>query len=204
VTNQNDRHDVSARLGKRHRTTAFVLAGVVLGMVGMAYAAVPLYRIFCQTTGFAGTPLIAKKGADEVLDQTVEVRFDANVATDLPWKFKPKQATVTARLGETLLVYYTATNTSAVTTRGTASYNVSPDSAGAYFNKIECFCFTEQKLEPGQTVDMPVSFFIDPVFAKDNTTKDLPVITLSYTFYAMDKPATTSGRDAGKSGGGSG
>lgn len=204
MTQLNDGHGEGTAAGRRHRTTAFMLAGVVLGMVGMAYAAVPLYRIFCQTTGFGGTPMIVERGSEEVLDQTIEVRFDANVGTGLPWKFKPKQATVTARLGETLLVYYTATNVSSETTRGTARYNVAPDSTGAYFNKIECFCFTEQKLEPGQTVDMPVSFFIDPAFAKDGTTKNQPVITLSYTFYPMDKPATTSGHEAGKSSGRSG
>lgn len=172
-----------------HRRTAIVLSSIVVGMIGMSYAAVPLYQLFCQTTGYGGTPKIAEQAPDKILDRTIKVRLDANVAKDLPWKFEPKQNEFTVRLGETILVHYQATNIGTVTTRGTASYNVSPDSAGAYFNKIACFCFTEQKLEPGQSVDMPVTFFIDPALIDDRDTNRIPVITLSYTFHAMDKPA---------------
>lgn len=172
-----------------HRRTAIVLSSIVVGMIGMSYAAVPLYQLFCQTTGYGGTPKIAERAPDKILDRTIKVRLDANVAKDLPWKFEPKQNEFTVRLGETILVHYQATNIGTVTTRGTASYNVSPDSAGAYFNKIACFCFTEQKLEPGQSVDMPVTFFIDPALIDDRDTNRIPVITLSYTFHAMDKPA---------------
>ncbi len=175
--------------GASHRRTALVLSSVVMGMIGMSYAAVPLYRIFCQTTGYGGTPKIAEVASEKILDRTIEVRLDANVAPGLPWTFKPKQHEFAVRLGETVLVHYQATNIGQVTTRGTASYNVSPDSAGAYFNKIACFCFTEQKLEPGQSVDMPVTFFIDPALIEDRDTNRLPVITLSYTFHPMDKSA---------------
>jgi cytochrome c oxidase assembly protein subunit 11 len=195
--NDNAGHERDARKGQAargaaassHRRTAFVLSGVVLGMIGMSYAAVPLYQLFCQTTGYAGTPKVAAHNAAEVLDRTIEVRLDGNVAPGLPWQFKPKQNELTVRLGETVLVHYQATNVGNDATRGTASYNVSPDSSGAYFNKIACFCFTEQKLEPGQTVDMPVTFFIDPALVNDRDTNRLPVITLSYTFHPMDKPA---------------
>lgn len=178
----------SDALPGRHRRVAVILSSVVLGMVAAAYAAVPLYRLFCQTTGYGGTPKVAVSNDVKVLDRTIEVRLDANVAPGLPWQFKPKQNAVTVRLGETVLVHYQATNIGRVTTRGTATYNVSPDSSGAYFNKIACFCFTEQKLEPGQTVDMPVTFFVDPALVDDRDTSKLPVITLSYTFHAMDKP----------------
>ncbi|MGD9669164.1 MAG: cytochrome c oxidase assembly protein [Hyphomicrobiaceae bacterium] len=176
-------------LAGRHRRVAVILSGVVLGMVAAAYAAVPLYRIFCQTTGYGGTPKIAAENDVKILDRTIEVRLDANVAPNLPWRFKPKQNSVTVHLGETVLVHYQATNMGTATTRGTASYNVSPDASGAYFNKIACFCFTEQKLEPGETVDMPVTFFVDPAMVDDRDTARLPVITLSYTFHPMDKPA---------------
>ncbi len=180
---------VADALTGRHRRVAVILSTVVFSMVAAAYAAVPLYRIFCQTTGYGGTPKIAATNDVKVLDRTIEVRLDANVAPNLPWDFKPKQNTVTVQLGETVLVHYQATNVGQTTLRGTASYNVSPDAAGAYFNKIACFCFTEQKLEPGETVDMPVTFFVDPAMIDDRDTEKLSVITLSYTFHPMDKPA---------------
>ena len=193
-TRRQDRHeagqgaDGEAMAGK-HRRVAIVLSAVAVGMIVMAYAAVPLYRIFCQTTGYGGTPKIASNNDVKVIDRTIEVRLDANVAPGLAWRFRPKHASVTVRLGETVMVHYEATNFGSTTTRGTASYNVAPDSAGAYFNKIACFCFTEQKLDPGQSVDMPVTFFVDPALIEDRDTNQLPVITLSYTFHAMDKPA---------------
>ncbi|HRY06444.1 MAG TPA: cytochrome c oxidase assembly protein, partial [Hyphomicrobiaceae bacterium] len=134
-------------LAGRHRRVAIVLSSVVLAMVGAAYAAVPLYRIFCQTTGYGGTPKIAAANDVEILDRTIDVRLDANVAPNLPWHFSPKQNSVTVRLGETVLVHFQATNVGERELRGTASFNVSPDAAGAYFNKIACFCFTEQKLK---------------------------------------------------------
>lgn len=179
----------AAALAGSHRRVAAVLSAVAVGMVVMAYAAVPLYRLFCQTTGYGGTPKVAAVNDVKVLDRTIEIRLDANVAPGLPWRFRPKQGSVTVRIGETALAYYEATNIGTVVTRGTATYNVSPDSAGAYFNKIACFCFTEQKLEPGQSIDMPVTFFVDPAMIDDRDTNKLPVITLSYTFHPMDKPA---------------
>lgn len=194
----------AAALAARHKRTAIVLFSVAFGMLGMAYAAVPLYRLFCQVTGYAGTPLVAAKGSDTVLERTIDVRLDANVAPGLPWTFRPKQSLVTVRLGETAVVHYEATNTGTTATRGTAIYNVAPDSAGAYFNKIECFCFTEQTLEPGQTVDMPVTFFVDPALVDDRDTNRLPVITLSYTFTSMDKAPNRSAAGSVPSTNGSG
>ena len=141
--------------------------------------------------------MVAVKNSEVVLDTTIEVRFDANVAPGLPWKFTSKEPSRTVRLGETVLVEFHATNVSDRPTRGTASFNVAPDSAGAYFNKIECFCFTEQKLAPGQSVDMPVTFFVDPALLKDRDTNHLPVITLSYTFHDMDKAAEKSAGPTG-------
>ena len=182
----------SEAMARRHRRVASVLGGVVIAMIGMAYAAVPLYRIFCQMTGYGGTPQVAVKGADKILDRTITVRFDANVAPALPWSFTPKQRTMDVRLGETSLAHYSATNTSDKPMRGTASFNVTPDSAGPFFNKIECFCFTEQVLQPGQSVDMPVSFFVDPAIIADPDARKLSTITLSYTFHPMDKPSTAA------------
>jgi len=175
-------------LQRRHRVLAAWCAALVVAMVGAAYAAVPLYRLFCQVTGFDGTPRIAARAPDTVLDKTVTVRFDANVAPGLPWRFEPVQNTVTVRIGESMLVFYRATNTSDRTVRGTATYNVLPEVAAVYFNKIQCFCFTEQVLEPGQTVQFPVSFFIDPEIVNDLNARNLTHVALSYTFYPVAAP----------------
>ena len=169
--NATQANSTSAAMASRHRRVAIVLSGVVFFMVAAAYAAVPLYRLFCQTTGYGGTPKIAATNDVKILDRTIEVRLDANVGPNLPWEFKAKQNSVTVRLGETVLVHYQATNLGKTTTHGSATYNVSPDSSGAYFNKIACFCFTEQKLEPGETVDMPVTFFVDPALIDDAWAK---------------------------------
>ena len=173
-------------LARRHRRVAFALVSVVGVMVGMAYAAVPLYRLFCQVTGYGGTPQIAAKGSTRVVDRTIVVRFDANVAGGLPWEFRPKQTTMEVKLGDNVVAHYTATNRASRQTKGTAGFNVAPESAGAFFNKVECFCFTEQTLKPGETADMPVSFFVDPAILDDPDAKKLSEITLSYTFYPMD------------------
>jgi cytochrome c oxidase assembly protein subunit 11 len=175
-------------LQRRHRVLAAWCAALVVAMVGAAYAAVPLYRLFCQVTGFDGTPRIATKAPDTVLDKTVTVRFDANVATGFPWRFEPVQNTVTVKIGENALVFYRATNTSDRQVRGTATYNVLPEVVAVYFNKIHCFCFTEQVLEPGQTVEFPVSFFVDPAIVKDMNARNVAHITLSYTFYPVAAP----------------
>ncbi|MCB1521063.1 MAG: cytochrome c oxidase assembly protein [Hyphomicrobiaceae bacterium] len=175
-------------MAARHRRVGAWLGLVAISMVGVAYAAVPLYRIFCQVTGYGGTPQIASAASDRVLDKTITVRFDANVARALGWEFQPTQRTVEVKLGESVLAHYSAKNPSAIPTKGTATFNVTPDSAGAYFNKIACFCFTEQKLEPGQMVDMPVTFFVDPAILDDPDARKLSEITLSYTFYPIEEP----------------
>lgn len=171
---------------RANRNTLIVLAAAPVVMVGMAYAAVPLYDLFCRTTGFAGTTAVAEAGSDVVLDRTIRVRFDASTS-HMPWSFRPAQTTMTLRIGETGLAFYEAHNPTDRAITGTASYNVTPYSAGGYFNKIACFCFTEQTLEPGQSVQMPVSFFVDPAILDDPEARHAPEITLSYTFYETEK-----------------
>lgn len=175
-------------LAGRHRRVAARLGAIVVVMAGMAYAAVPLYRMFCQVTGYGGTPQMAAKASNTVVDKTIVVRFDANISRALPWDFQPKQRTIEIRLGENFVAHYGATNTSSRITRGTATFNVVPESAGAFFNKVECFCFTEQALAPGQSVDMPVMFFVDPAIVDDPDARKLSEITLSYTFHPLEEP----------------
>ena len=151
----------------------------------MAYAAVPLYDWFCRTTGFAGTPILAKAAPEHALDRKVIVRFDANVAGGLPWRFMPERNFIEVRVGDVVTVNYIAVNESARETVGNASYNVSPPTVGAYFSKINCFCFTEQRLKPGEKREMPVVFFIDPKIVQDAEQDDLNTITLSYTMYQV-------------------
>ncbi len=196
--------DVKARsTARQHRFVAITCACVAVGMVGMSYAAVPLYQLFCQVTGYGGTTQRAIAPSDHMVDQTITMRFDANVARKLAWDFKPVVSTLTVQLGENRIAHYTATNTSDKPLRGTATFNVTPDSAGIFFNKIECFCFTEQLLQPGETVDMPVTFFVDPEIANDKDAKKISQITLSYTFYPMDEDksaavAEPAAEEAGK------
>ncbi|WP_207458588.1 cytochrome c oxidase assembly protein [Azospirillum sp. SYSU D00513] len=178
------------KLKRRNRMVMVSLFGIVAGMVGLAYASVPLYNLFCQVTGFGGTTQRAEAGAERVVDRKVTVRFNADVNNKLPWAFRPEQKEVALKLGETGLAAYRAENRSDKPTVGTATYNVTPDKAGKYFNKIECFCFTEQVLQPGQSVDMPVAFFVDPAMAEDPAMEDVTTITLSYTFFrALDADA---------------
>ena len=179
----NDTHDSPA--SRRHRAVALWCAALVVAMVGAAYAAVPLYRLFCQATGFDGTPRIATAPSTEVLDKTIAIRFDANVAPGLAWRFEPAQTTMRVRIGETTLAFYSATNLSDHPIRGTATFNVLPEQSAVFFNKLECFCFTEQLLQPGESVEMPVSFFIDPQITKDKDARSVTDITLSYTFYPV-------------------
>jgi cytochrome c oxidase assembly protein subunit 11 len=163
---------------------AFATAGVVVGMVGLAFASVPLYRLFCQVTGYGGTTQRADHAPAQAGERVVTVTFNADVAgTNLPWTFTPVERHVTIRVGEERLVAYRATNRGDRPVTGTATFNVTPAKAGVYFQKIACFCFTEQTLAPGESVDMPVSFFIDPEIAKDPNTRDVRNITLSYTFF---------------------
>jgi cytochrome c oxidase assembly protein subunit 11 len=176
-------------LAQRNARTALLMALVVVAMAGLAFAAVPLYRLFCQVTGFDGTPLRAERAPGAIAGQ-VGVRFDANVHPGLPWRFAPKQTTVRIAPGARTQIFYRATNLTARTTTGQAVFNVTPDKAGRYFRKIECFCFTEQVLKGGQSADMPVIFFVDPKIRTDPATRAIDEITLSYTFYPVETPAS--------------
>ena len=171
-----------------NRRTALALAGVGAGMFGAAFAAVPLYRLFCQVTGFGGTTQRAERAPAVPGTRIVAVRFNANTASDLPWSFQPVEREMRVRVGEENLAFYRATNHASVPITGQAVFNVTPFKAGPYFNKIACFCFSQQTLEPRQTVDMPVSFFVDPAIAEDRSTADIDTITLSYTFF-RNEPA---------------
>lgn len=178
---------------KSNLRVAIMAGSVAMGMVGVAYAAVPLYQIFCQITGFGGTTQRADASPQQALDQKITVAFDANVNASLSWEFVPSQHSQTIRIGEQTLAFYKAMNTGTRPVTGTATFNVTPVGAGVYFSKIECFCFTEQTLQPGQSIDMPVSYFVDPDIVKDPDMKSVKTITLSYTFYAVDEePVKTS------------
>lgn len=174
-------------IGHKNNRTALVLGFVAVGMVGMSYAAVPLYEIFCQITGYGGTTQAVE--ADEqnpILERQIKVRFMANVNYDMPWQFHPVQTSQLLKVGEHALAFYEAKNTSNNDITGTATFNVSPHKAGLYFNKIDCFCFTEQTLKPGERVDMPVTYFIDPEIADDPNLADVNEVILSYTFFRKD------------------
>jgi cytochrome c oxidase assembly protein subunit 11 len=175
---------------RRHSILALSLVGLVAGMVGLSFASVPLYRMFCQVTGYGGTPQRAEAAPGEVLDRTVTIRFDGNVDHGLPWTFAPVQQTMDVKIGETALAFFKASNNSSSPVSGRAIFNVSPETAGRYFTKIECFCFKQQTLAAGQTVEMPVTFFVDPKFVDDEDTKHISEITLSYTFYRSDEPSS--------------
>ena len=165
------------------RRTALACAGLAFGMVGLAYASVPLYDLLCKVTGFDGTPIVRASNGSRVVDRTITVRFDANVSPGLPWRFAPETPEVKVKLGETTTVAYKVTNTGDRASAGIATYNVQPDLAGAYFSKLECFCFTEQTLQPGETLESAVVFYVDPRLAEDADVKDLHSITLSYTYF---------------------
>jgi cytochrome c oxidase assembly protein subunit 11 len=187
------------QLARRHRKVAVWCAAVVAGMVGASYAAVPLYRMLCELTSFDGTPQRASAPSDVVLEQTMTIRFDANTAPGFAWTFEPEQRTVDVRIGETTLAFYRATNTSDRALTGTSTFNVFPEQAAVFFNKLECFCFKEQTLEPGQSIDLPVSFFVDPQIVHDKNAGGTTHITLSYTFYPVvskpglaEKPANSA------------
>ena len=181
------------RTPKRHGAVAAACGLMVLAMAGLSFAAVPLYRLYCQVTGYQGTTQKADKASDVVIDRVVRVHFDANVAADLPWKFEPVQPSLDVKVGENTLAFYRATNISDKPTTGTAVFNVTPDSVGPHFNKVQCFCFTEQKLAPGQSMEMAVSFFVDPTFVTDEETKHLSELTLSYAFYPVAAPKKPEG-----------
>jgi cytochrome c oxidase assembly protein subunit 11 len=168
----------------------------VAAMVGAAYAAVPLYNWFCRTTGFGGTPQVATAAPADILQRRVKVRFDANVAGGLPWRFEPEQNSIEVKIGEVVTVKYRVVNESARETVGIASYNVSPTTVGAYFSKINCFCFTDQRLEAGEKRDMTVVFFVAPDIVRDSEQDDLDTITLSYTMYPARQAEPARGENA--------
>jgi cytochrome c oxidase assembly protein subunit 11 len=167
----------------RHRRTALACLGLVVGMVGMAYAAVPLYDLFCRVTGFDGRPLVRTLPAGEVLDREIAVRFDANVAPGLAWRFAAEAPEVKVKLGQTTTVLYRVTNEGPAASTGIATFNVQPSLAGGYFVKLECFCFTEQTLQPGETRDSAVVFYVEPGLTRDPNVRHLESITLSYTYF---------------------
>jgi cytochrome c oxidase assembly protein subunit 11 len=185
---------MKADLQRRNRRTMIIILGMVAGMAGMAYASVPLYNIFCRVTGYGGTPGIAEAPTEVIVDRKITVRFDASVNDKLAWRFAPAQEPMTINVGETALAFYRAENRSDIVTVGTATFNVTPLKAAKYFDKIDCFCFTEQKLEPGEAADMAVSFFVDPAIMEDRLLDDVNTITLSYTFFP--KHGTEGGKVA--------
>lgn len=166
----------------RNLRVAAICAVVFVAMVGAAYASVPLYRIFCQATGFGGTPRRAQEAASHQLDRTVVVRFDTNIR-GLPWDFAPEQASETVKIGATNLAFFKVTNNGAQPITGRAAYNVTPESTSPYFSKLECFCFKDQTIKPGETKEFPVAYFVDPLIAQDADAGRVQEITLSYTFY---------------------
>jgi cytochrome c oxidase assembly protein subunit 11 len=184
--------DISAKTaptppqGRSHKNsrTVLVCLGVVMGMTGLSFAAVPLYDMFCRVTGFGGTPMVGTAGASTILDRTMSVRFDANVAPNLGWKFEAESPEVTLRVGETKTVFYKITNRTDRPSTGIASYNIAPDKGAAFFVKIQCFCFTEHTLQPGESLEAPVVFYIDPEIADKRELDGLKAVTLSYTYFA--------------------
>jgi cytochrome c oxidase assembly protein subunit 11 len=197
MANQPNQHQASAdekassRRGlTRDATVAAICGFVAVLMVGAAYAAVPFYNWFCRATGFNGTTQVATSAPSAApLARKIAIRFDSNVAGGLPWKFEPEQTEIEIKIGEVTTVFYKVTNQSARTTTGQAAYNVAPLTVGSYFEKINCFCFTEQTMAPGETREMPVVFYVDPSIIKDSDNDGLNTITLSYTFYPVRDPA---------------
>jgi cytochrome c oxidase assembly protein subunit 11 len=183
---------------KRDATVAAICGVVVALMVGASYAAVPFYTWFCQQTGFGGVTQVSEKAPDHVLGREIAVRFDSNVSPGLPWKFEPEQTEIKLHIGEVATVHYKVTNLAAREVTGQAGYNVSPPQVGAYFNKINCFCFTPQTLAAGEARDMTVVFYVDPAIAKDADQDGLDTITLSYTFYRLPDADKTADAGAAK------
>ncbi|MCV0395676.1 MAG: cytochrome c oxidase assembly protein [Rhizobiaceae bacterium] len=181
---------------RTNRVIALACLAFFGAMVGMAYAAVPLYQLFCQVTGYGGTTQRVEQYSDTILDREVTVRFDANTSGGLSWEFRPKQRQVKVRIGETVKVEYEARNVSARPASGRANFNVSPHLAGSYFNKVECFCFTDTTLQPGESMDMPVVFFVDPAIVEQRELDGLHSITLSYTFFPIETDEPMAGAPA--------
>lgn len=194
------RTSVSESTQRSNRRLAIVCVGFFAGMLGMAFAAVPLYDLFCRVTGYGGTTQRVDQYSKVILDRDIKVRFDANVAGGLPWDFKPVQRDVTIKIGETTQVSYQAKNVFSRPTSGRASFNVTPQLAGAYFMKVECFCFTDSELAPGETMNMPVVFYVDPEIVNVPELKNVGAITLSYTFFPIgeDKPQDAAATGSGQ------
>jgi cytochrome c oxidase assembly protein subunit 11 len=190
------------RKTRRDVLVAFACGGFVACMVGVSYAAVPLYSWFCRTTGFGGTTQVAHALPTHETSRAITVRFDSNVAPGLPWTFEPEKRTVDVKLGEVVTIYYAVTNEAARVITAQAGYNVAPPTVGAYFEKINCFCFTQQTMKPGEKRDMAVVFYVDPKLAKDSEQDTLSTITLSYTFYPVKTPSLSSPASGGGEGGG--
>jgi len=176
------------RATRRDLVVAFICGGVVAAMVGASFAAVPFYNWFCRTTGYGGTTQRAHAAPTQISERTITVRFDSNVSPGLPWQFVPERNTIDVKLGQVVTVYYKVINEAARAITAQAAYNVSPPTVGIYFEKINCFCFTQQTLKPGETRDMAVVFYVDPKLAKDSEQDGVNLITLSYTFYPVREP----------------
>jgi cytochrome c oxidase assembly protein subunit 11 len=170
---------------KANKSLALGIAAIVVGMVCLAYASVPLYDLFCRVTGFGGTTQVAKEAPKKIYDREITIRFNADISPDLPWEFYPEQKQLKLRVGERKLAFFHAKNLTNEATKGTAIYNVTPNKAGIYFQKIQCFCFENQTLKPNESMEMPVSFFIDPAIMTDKKMDDITTITLSYTFFKV-------------------
>jgi len=174
--------------GVNNTRIVVILVAIAAGMLALGFSSKTLYEKFCQVTGYGGTTRVAEAASDTQIERELLVRFDSNVNPDLDWSFEPVEKSVSVKLGQNALAFYTATNNSDTAVVGTASYNVSPIKAAPFFSKLECFCFTEQKLEPGESVKMPVMFFVDPLMADDTRYDDIKTITLSYTFHKVEDP----------------
>ncbi len=183
---------MESALGSRNRKTLLTCLAVVAGMTGLSFASATLYDLFCRVTGFAGTPQTAARSSGVIVDRIMRIRFDATVNSALPWRFAPVKREIPVKIGATAAAFYRATNDGDETITGTATFNVTPLKVGKYFTKIECFCFTEQRLVPGQSADMPITFFVNPEIIDDPNLDDVTTITLSYTIYRTETEAKTA------------
>lgn len=192
-----EKNQATRKAKRSNAATALLLSGLVCGMVGLSFAAVPLYQIFCQVTGLGGTTQVAEALPEKALERVIKVRFNADIDSDLPWSFQPGEREISLKVGEQGLTFYKAASKAEVPTTGHATFNVTPLKAGQYFNKIHCFCFDEQTLEPGEQVDMGVNFFVDPAIDEDPNLDDVKTITLSYTFFRTpeDKASGESAKE---------
>lgn len=186
---------MNSDLARKNRRTLAGCVAAVGAMIALSFAAVPLYDLFCRVTGYGGTTQVSDAAPGEVYDRVITVRFDASTNSQLDWRFNPAQRSIDVQVGESMMAFYTAENAAEERTVGTATFNVTPQKAGQYFAKTECFCFTEQALEPGQSVDMPVTFYVDPAILDDENLDDVETITLSYTFFPMEGEEDTDGAE---------